>query len=326
MFELATKKKSKLRLAIMGVSGSGKTYTALRIASGIAGGVAEKIALIDTEEGSASKYSDRFKFLEKTVNNASIDSLINIIDYVNQSDIEVLIIDSLSHAWQELLDEIDKLAKTKYQGNSFRAWGEGTPKQKRLIKAILQCKAHVIVTMRAKTEHVQEKDDRGKTIIRKVGTGVEQGKGIEYEFDMLIDLSQDHIAQITKDRTGKFQDALIEKPDEKFGKELKNWLDDGAEPTAQEKEEIKPAIPLTISDSEIAFLKNKAKNNNWNDSDIEELLTSNNISNLESIPKNQFSSISKLITKKEVKESPLPPLKAYKTEEEQAEIHANPTY
>lgn len=293
MFELATKKKSKLRLAIMGVSGSGKTFTALRIATGIAGGIAEKIALIDTEEGSASKYSDRFKFLEKTVNNASIDALINIIDYVNKSDIEVLIIDSLSHAWQELLDEIDRLAKTKYQGNSFRAWGEGTPKQKRLVKAILQCKAHVIVTMRAKTEHVQEKDERGKTIIRKVGTGVEQGKGIEYEFDMLIDLSQDHIAQVTKDRTGKFQDSLIDRPDENFGKQLKDWLDDGSEPVVEDKEE-KPKLDIPINPDGLitptqqSFLSNKAKKNGWTDEEI---------GDLSKITIAEFSTTSKLFDK-----------------------------
>lgn len=282
MFEQATKKKSKLRLAIMGVSGSGKTYSALRIATGLG----EKIAFIDTEEGSASKYSDRFHFLVKEVSRADVDTLIGIIDYVNQSDIEVLIIDSLSHAWQELLEDIDRLAKTKYQGNSFRAWGEGTPKQKKLVKAILQCKAHVIVTMRAKTEHVQEKDDRGKTIIRKVGTGVEQGKGIEYEFDMLIDLSQEHIAHVTKDRTGKFQDAMIDKPDEKFGLELKNWLDDGIEqPRVIPNTALLSATPETptfeyITEAQIKRLFAVAKDKSlaaprWEDRLIKDVLKDN---------------------------------------------------
>jgi hypothetical protein len=81
--------------------------------------------------------------------------------------------------------------------------------------------------MRSKTDYVIVQNDKGRATPQRVGTGAEQGKGIEYEFDMLIDISQEHIAQVLKDRTGKFQDQLIEKPDEKFGQALVNWLNDG---------------------------------------------------------------------------------------------------
>lgn len=223
MFKKATKKQCKLRLAIMGVSGSGKTYSALRVAQGLGG----KIAVVDTERKSASKYSDRFDFDVAELQKANISSVIQVINEAGKAGYDVLIIDSLTHAWQELLEEIDKLAATKYKGNSFRAWSEGTPKQKQLISTILNSPCHIIATMRAKTEYIVDKNDKGKTTVTRAGVGAEQGKGIEYEFDMLMEISQEHIAQVWKDRTGKFQDQLIEKPDEELGQQLAEWLEDG---------------------------------------------------------------------------------------------------
>lgn len=258
MFELATKEKCKLRLAIMGVSGAGKTYSALRIAQGIG----SKIAFIDTERRAARKYSDRFKFQVCDLEEATIDKLIAAIEFVNKHDFDVLIIDSLTHAWQELLEEIDKLTKTKYAGNSFRAWSEGTPKQKKLINAILECKCHVIATMRAKTEYVITQNDKGKATPQRVGTGAEQGKGIEYEFDMLIDISQEHIAHVLKDRTGKFQDSLIEKPDSEFGKQLLEWLEDA--PVAEQE--------ALIDTPQVQRFIITAKENLWSEEAQKELL------------------------------------------------------
>lgn len=229
MFQKATKKQCKLRLALMGVSGSGKTFTSLKIAKGIGG----KIAVIDTERRSASKYADRFNFDVTELTHPTIENYIKFIE--EAKDYDVLIIDSLSHAWQELLEEIDRLARTEFQGNTFRAWSKGTPKQRKLVNTILSFPNHVIVTMRSKTDYVVAANEKGKPVPHRVGTGVEQGKGIEYEFDMLIEMNQNHLAQVLKDRTGKFQDAVIEKPDEKVGEELKKWLEIGEEPVPQSK-------------------------------------------------------------------------------------------
>ena len=91
---------------------------------------------------------------------------------------DVLIIDSVSHAWQELLEEVDRLAYQKYRGNTFAAWKDGTPKQKRFINAILQYPGHVIVTMRSKTEWGIETRD-GKNDPVRNGTVPEQGKGMD---------------------------------------------------------------------------------------------------------------------------------------------------
>jgi hypothetical protein len=224
MFEKATKTKSKLRLALFGPSGAGKTYTSLALAEGIGG----KVALIDTEFGSASKYADRFDFDTASIADPSIDQIIEIINLAAIYD--VLIIDSLSHPWQELLAEIDQLAKAKYKGNTWSAWSDGTPKQKRLIRAILGFPGHFIATMRSKTEWAATEGRDGKKRPERIGLAPEQGKDIEYEFDMLMELSTEHIVSVLKDRTGKFQDKMIEKPGAELGKEIAAWLDEGAEP------------------------------------------------------------------------------------------------
>ncbi|NUQ83050.1 MAG: ATP-binding protein [Bacteroidetes bacterium] len=241
MFQKAIKAKSKLRLAVFGPSGAGKTFTSLRMATGIGG----KIALIDSERNSASKYADRFDFDTASLDRKTIDEYISYMTGAAKTGYNVLIIDSMSHAWQELLEEIDKLASTKYKGNTWSAWSEGTPKQKRFVDAILNFPGHVIVTMRSKTEWTTESDKNGKSRPIRVGLTPEQGKGIEYEFDMLIELSTEHIAQVIKDRTGKYQDQIIEKPGEQFGKDLIDWLNDGTEPIQQpaQPEPQKPTPP-----------------------------------------------------------------------------------
>lgn len=226
-FIKATKKQSKLRMALFGTSGSGKTFSALRIATGLG----KKIAVIDTERGSASKYSDRFSFDVCELEKPTVDNMVKTISEAEENGYDVLIIDSLTHAWDELLEEVDKLSKVKYHGNSWQAWSEGTPKQKQLVNAILNYNGHIIASMRTKTEWKTEsytdKNGYTKTKPVRIGLSPEQGKGIEYEFDILLEVSPEHIANVIKDRTGKFQDELIEKPDEKFGKALLDWLNSG---------------------------------------------------------------------------------------------------
>ena len=236
-FTKATKSRAKLRAAVFGPSGAGKTFTCLRIAKGLGG----RIAVIDTERGSASKYGDRFDFDVMDLDEKSIGSYVDAMVAAAGAGYEVLIIDSLTHAWQELLQEIDRIAKAKFRGNTWSAWSEGTPKQRKLVDAILDFPGHVLATMRSKTEWVQETDSNGKSKPVRVGLSPEQGKGIEYEFDLLLELSVDHIGNVLKDRTGKYQDKLIELPGEDFGADLAGWLSDG-----------KPAAARPVSKSAIA--------------------------------------------------------------------------
>lgn len=227
MFKKATKEQCKLRLAMFGVSGSGKTYSALRIAKGLAGKEG-KIAVIDTERKSASKYSDRFQFDVADIEKPTINNIKMVIE--NAKGYDVLIIDSMTHVWLELLQEVDQIARTKFRGNTWSAWSEGTPKQMSLINALLSFPGHIIANMRVETNWTTVTDEKGKVVPVRVGEAPKQGKGIEYEFDMLMQISQEHTALIIKDRTGKYQDQIIELPDEKFGEELANWLTEGTEP------------------------------------------------------------------------------------------------
>jgi hypothetical protein len=223
-FKKATKAQAKLRAAIFGPSGAGKTFTSLRVATGLASG--GEIAVIDTERGSASKYADRFTFDVLELDDQTIDGYASAIAVAASVGYSVLVIDSLSHGWQSLLEEVEKLAKAKYRGNTWSAWSEGTPMQRRLVQSILTYPGHVIATMRSKTEWTTV-DNNGKKTPQRVGLAPEQGKGVEYEFDLLVEISTEHIANVIKDRTGKFQDKLIDKPGEDFGRQLAAWLADG---------------------------------------------------------------------------------------------------
>jgi hypothetical protein len=227
-FKKATKEKAKLRCAMFGPSGAGKTFTALSMATGLG----SSIAVIDSERGSASKYADRFEFDVIDLEKKTIDEYVKWIEEAKGYD--VLVIDSLSHAWQELLEEIDRIAKAKFSGNTWAAWNEGTPKHRKLVDAILSFDGHVIATMRSKTEWQITENDKGKKTPQRVGLAPEQGKGIEYEFDFLMEINQDHIGTVIKDRSGKFQDSMYDKPGKKLGEELKAWLSDGADPNERQ--------------------------------------------------------------------------------------------
>lgn len=235
-FSKATKKDLFARVAIYGPSGGGKTFTALRVASGLGG----RIAAVCTEHGAMRKYADRFDFDVIDADEPTVEYMIAAIDAAEKAGYSTLIIDSLTHAWHELLEEVRVIASARYGGNTHAAWGEGTPKQKRFIQAILGAKMNLICTMRAKTDYVVDKTDRGKVTVTRVGLNPEQGKGIEYEFDLLLRISQDHIATVEKDRTGKYQDKCIEFPGEQFGKELSAWLSTDA--AAAQKQEARAHV------------------------------------------------------------------------------------
>jgi hypothetical protein len=239
-FKKAERTQLYLRCALFGPSGSGKTMTALRMAKGIAGKMGVSFAVIDTEARSASKYADRIPFDVDDLNGKTIDHYIAAMQEAAKGGYKVLVIDSLSHAWRELTDEVDRIAQSGTNRNTFSAWGKVSPKQKRLVDAILNYPGHIITTMRSKTEWVIAANKDGKAVPEKMGLAPEQGKGIEYEFDLLVELNQRHEATVTKDRTGKFQDETIEKPGEEFGIALYDWLSSG-----------KPAVPVVVETSSL---------------------------------------------------------------------------
>jgi hypothetical protein len=201
--------------------------TALRMARGIADRMGVPFAVIDTEARSASKYADRFTFAVDDLSEKTVDHYIASMNECVKAGYRVLVIDSLSHAWRELTDEVDRIAEKSASRNTFSPWAKVNPKQKRFIDAILNFPGHIIATMRSSTEWVIGTGKDGKSVPEKVGLKPEQGKGIEFEFDLLLELDQKHRAAVTKDRTGKFQDETIDRPGEEFGAALYEWLASG---------------------------------------------------------------------------------------------------
>ncbi|EKN4766101.1 TPA: ATP-binding protein [Yersinia enterocolitica] len=251
-FEKAMRKKAKLRLALTGPSGSGKTYSALLIAKGIGG----KTAVIDTEKGSASLYSDvsDFDVLELDAP-FSPERFIEAIHAAEKAGYDNLIIDSITHEWGGVggcLELVDTIAKAKFRGNSWSAWSEINPRHRLFLDAILSTSMHVIATMRSKTETAQI-EENGRKKVAKLGMKSEQRDGVEYEFTTVLDLvHESHHANATKDRTKLFSNSDPVIISEETGKRLIEWLESGVNP---HDEALKHFTALAISASSVEELK-----------------------------------------------------------------------
>ncbi len=250
----ATKTKSLLRGAIFGPAGSGKTLTSLLIARGfIENTPGKRIGVIDTERR-AEKYSGEIEHLKRTIDfdlidiadNPSIPNYIEALDlFASTGQHAFVIIDSSTHAWEFLKDEVSKIAKARYKGNEWAAWSEGTPMQRKFIETLTLYPLHIIWTMRSATEW-KTSDANGKSQPIRVGLKPEQGKNIEYEADFLLEMTTDHICTVLKDTSGKFQDKIIPMPDEKFGRAMSDWLNTGVDaPPRTRSEQVDAAGQFT---------------------------------------------------------------------------------
>lgn len=228
-FAKAVREKLRLRMAIDGPSGSGKSITALRCALALS--PSKKIAVIDTEHGSARKYigedfgegSIDFEVCElKSYSPSNYTSLIN---EASRGGFDVVIVDSLSHAWEGKDGALELV--NKKGGNSFTAWKDVTPMHQAMVQAILDAGCHVIVTMRSKTEYVMEADSNGKQIPRKVGMAPVQRQGMEYEFDVYLSMDWSHIGSVTKSRCRAVDGLIVAKPGADFMRPIIEWLEHG---------------------------------------------------------------------------------------------------
>lgn len=226
-FEKSVVYSAKARVALFGVSGSGKTFSALRIAAGLAEAEGTTVGVIDTENRRARKYSSMFDFQVLELFEPSLENYGKAIAAAEAAGIGVLVIDSLSHGWHKLLKEVDRIAKAKYSGNTWAAWSDANASQRDFISAILSYPGHVICTMRLKTVW-EVLDQNGKKKPTRIGTEPVQGKDIEYEFDLLIRLASDHSAVVLKDTSSMMQDDVIEILTEEHGTKLAAWLSQGS--------------------------------------------------------------------------------------------------
>ena len=240
MFTKATLELIAGKFGITGPSGSGKTTAALNFTRGLVGPNG-KIALLDTENRSASLYCALTNFDVLNMQPPyQVKKFTDAIQMAVDNKYDALIIDSGSAEWQELLAE--KEAMDSRGGNSFASWGAIGKKHEDFLKAIRNAPIHLVVCLRAKQEHVQDKDANGRTTIRKVGMAAIQREGMEYELTTVFDIAMDHNAKASKDRTGLF-DGRLEPITRKTGEEVAAWLAGGnvpvpnpePEPTFQER-------------------------------------------------------------------------------------------
>ena len=228
LFRKATRSQAKLRLALTGTAGSGKTYSALLIAFGIGG----EIAMIDTENGSGDLYSSLGDYDICNIN-APFDpkKYIQAIHDAETAGYDIIIIDSLTPAWngEGGILEMQGLRADKGK-NSYTAWREVTPLHNALVDAILNSKCHIIATMRSKTEYAITENENGKKEIKKLGLAPIQRDGTEYEFGVIFDIASSHVASVSKDRTTLFDGQYFTITPE-TGEKLRDWLNSGDVPT-----------------------------------------------------------------------------------------------
>lgn len=272
----ATRKKVKLRLNLSAPSGAGKTYGALLLAKGLVGSW-DKIAVIDTENGSASLYEHLGDF--NVIDLAppfSPERYIQAIDACVSEGMEVIIIDSSSHEWSGpggCLEINEKLAQAKYRGNTWSAWNETTPRHDSFVQKVLHCDSHIITCTRSKMETIMGEDKK----IKKVGMKDIQRDGWEYELTVSLSIDRDtHMTIASKDRTELFEGKEPFKITEQTGLMIKDWCDKGIVPekpkeidyisllddckTKEELTEVWKSLPVSVRASQdvIDFSKIKA--------------------------------------------------------------------
>lgn len=229
----ATRQQVKLRLNISAPSGGGKTYSALRMAYGLIRNW-DKIAVIDTENSSASLYSHLGEF--NVIDLAppfSPERYIEAVTACVQAGMECIIIDSSTHEWSGAggcLEINELLAKSKYKGNTWSAWSETTPRHDAFLNTVLQCPVHIITCTRSKTETVMGEDKK----VKKLGMKDQQRDGWEYELTVSLNIDRDtHMALPSKDRTNLFEgkDPFI--ITEETGAMIRQWCESGVDEKKQ---------------------------------------------------------------------------------------------
>lgn len=226
--KIAQRKRAKIKMGLQGPSGSGKTYSALLVAYGLCNNWS-KIAVVDTENHSAELYAHlgNYNVLNLTAP-FSPEKYIQAIEVCENAGMEVVVLDSVTHEWENLLSHHASL-----QGNSFTNWGKITPRHNDFVQKILQSACHVICTVRTKQDYVLS-EKNGKMIPEKVGLKSVQRDGLEYEFTLVFDLDIKNNATASKDRTGLF----FGKPEQKLstgtGNIISEWCNSGAETTADD--------------------------------------------------------------------------------------------
>jgi hypothetical protein len=257
MFTKATRTKARLRLGIAGIAGVGKTYTALRLASAILQMLPDedkgngRIALVDTEHKSSKLYADEPNpdggifdfdavFMDEWKGKFSIPNYIRAIEGATEARYPILIIDTISHAWNGeggLLEFVDKNSGN----NAFTSgWKKGTPLQHKFFDAMLSFDGHLICSMRSKPAYEMTKNSKGKVEPVRIGLQPIQRDGADHEFTVFGTMDADCRLTVVKTRCTALRGEIITEPGEDLARTLFDWLNTGSDAPDPKSDVIPP--------------------------------------------------------------------------------------
>lgn len=228
----AVREKIYVKIALMAPSGGGKTYSALRLATGMAEeiekqtGKKAKILMANTEEARGYYYADEFSYDIVDIEPPhEPEKYVELIKFAEQEGYDILIIDSTTHEWEGKGGCLEIHQKA---GGRYQDWAKVTPRHERFINAIADSKIHIIATMRGKDQYVMtqvEGKNGNPTInVQKIGVGAKQREGFEYEFTCTFLLDQKtNTAEPFKDNTHIFENEPAVKLTEEHGKRIIKW-------------------------------------------------------------------------------------------------------
>lgn len=223
--QIAQRQKIKLRIGLSGASGFGKTMSSILLAYGITNDYS-KIAIIDTENGSASLYSHLGQYNVLTLDEPyNPERYIQAIEMCEKSKIEVIIIDSITQEWS---GKGGCLEIHESLGGRFQDWSKVSPRHQAFIDKILNSYCHIITTVRRKIDYSLDSDMNGKNKVVKHGTKEITREGFEYELTVNFEIINDkHLAKASKDRTGLFMDKPEFVINSATGRKLMEWSSQG---------------------------------------------------------------------------------------------------
>jgi len=262
-FKPATREQNRLRLCIDGPSGCGKTFSAIRFAHALAGN-GGRIAVIDSEHGSARKYVGtnidgiQWQFDHQDLEYFSPANYEQAIREAGREGYDVLIIDSLSHAWMGVGGALDQIDRSQTR-NSFAAWKDVTPQHVSLVESMLRCPCHLIVTLRSKMEYVLEPNEKGQMVPKKVGMKPIQKDGIEYEFDIVGDMDLSHTLRVSKTHCPDVDGKTFPNPGPDFITIVREWLFSGSSYVAPAPY-VPPAPPPATTTQSPGAARNGSQN------------------------------------------------------------------
>ena len=237
----AQRSRKKLRCMITGQPGAGKTYSSLLLAKGLLYNKPDpKILVFDTEckRASLKVGAPGLEGLEFDVIDADPSELgrkVTYLDYIEAIKLaesegyDLLIIDSATQEWEDIIERQNTMS-----GNSFQNWGKVKLLHQKFVEAFLYSGVHIILTIRSKIGY--EVED-GTKKVKKVGLEAQQESNMPYFADFLFNIqSQDsHEAVAEKDETHIYDQLPSFVINERVGRDITDWLNEGVDPEVERK-------------------------------------------------------------------------------------------